>query len=92
MERGWRIRAFEWDTANEEHVARHGITPQEIEEVFRDRVYIKHSRSGRYYVAGRSGTGRQLILIVEKAGSAIRVITARDMDRQERRLYRKRSK
>jgi hypothetical protein len=32
------FREFDWDDANEEHVARHGVTPPEVEEVFLARV------------------------------------------------------
>ncbi|MBI4565894.1 MAG: BrnT family toxin [Planctomycetes bacterium] len=90
MERGWRVREFDWDEANEEHIARHGITPQEAEEVFRGRVLLRRARSGRYYASGQSGRGRYLALIVERrADRVVRVITARDMDDQERRFYRR---
>jgi hypothetical protein len=52
MERRWGIGGFDGDDANEEHIAQHGVTPGEAEEVFRGRVYIKRSRHGRYFVLG----------------------------------------
>lgn len=30
----WGVRIFEWDEANEDHIARHGVTPGEVEELF----------------------------------------------------------
>lgn len=47
MERRWGIGGFDWDDANEDHIARHGVTPAEAEEVVRGRVYVKRSRRGR---------------------------------------------
>ena len=91
MERRWRFREFDWDDANEEHIARHGVTPAEVEEVFFARVSAKRSRLGRYLILGRSSAGRYLSVVIEKMGGhAVRVVTARDMSPAERRLYARR--
>lgn len=93
MERRWGIPGFEWDEGNEAHLARHGVTPPEAEEIFFGRLYLKRSRRGRYLVLGRSGGGRYLALIVERReGGRVRVVTARDMSERERRLYGRRRK
>jgi uncharacterized DUF497 family protein len=93
MERRWGIGGFDWDDANEDHIARHGVTPPETEEVFRGRVYVKRSRGGRYFVLGRSGAGRYLALAVERyEGNVVRVLMARDMSQWERKLFLSRRK
>lgn len=91
MERRWGIRDFEWDDDNEEHIARHGVTPAEVEEVFFFRFSVRRGRQGRYLVLGRSAEGRHLSVVIEKKGGGwVRVVTARDMSQVERRLYAKR--
>lgn len=91
MERRWGVREFQWDDANEEHIAHHGVTPAEVEEVFIGRFQVRRSRLGRYLVLGRSAEGRALSVVVEKLGGGwVRVVTARDMAPAERRLYARR--
>ena len=93
MERGWEARDFEWDDANEEHIARHGVKPSEAEEVFLGRPHIKRGRWGRYFVLGRSAAGRFLALAVErKEGGVLRVVMARDMSMREARSYKNQRK
>jgi hypothetical protein len=93
VERRWGVREFQWDDGNEEHIARHGVTPAEAEEVFFGRFSVKRSRLDRYVVMGRSGAGRYLVVVIEKLGAGwVRVVTARDMSTAERKLYSKRRK
>lgn len=91
MERRWGVQDFEWDEDNEEHIARHGVEPAEVEEVFFFRFSVRRGRQGRYVVLGRSAAGRHLSVVVErKGGGLVRVVTARDMSPAERRLYARR--
>lgn len=91
MERRWGVREFQWDDANEEHIARHGVTPAEVEELFIARILVRRGPMGRYLVLGRSAAGRHLSAILEKLGGGwVRVNTARDMAPKERRLYARR--
>ena len=93
MERRWNVRGFEWDGVNEEHVARHGVRPQEAEEIFLGRLHLMRGRRGRYVVFGRTGAGRGLLLVVtRRENGRVRVIKARDMTDRERRLLQRRGK
>ncbi len=86
--RDWRNPNFEWDDGNEDHIVRHDVYPDEAEEVFRDRTYIR--REGpRYLVHGRDSSGRYLLVVCEVRGSPrrVRVVTARSMTPVERRRY-----
>jgi uncharacterized DUF497 family protein len=42
----------------------------------------------RYYVLGRSNDGRHLFIVFTIRRNKIRVISARNMSRRERRIYR----
>jgi hypothetical protein len=84
-----RISTFEWDDGNELHLAlRHGIEPEEAEEVFAGLPLIRKTRGGHYAAFGRSQPGRLLVIIFEMhPGGVARVITGWDMNAAERRYY-----
>ena len=86
--RDWRNPEFEWDDRNEDHILRHDLYPDEVEEIF-DRPYVRR-RGSRYLVFGRDGNGRYLTIVCEIRSVAhrrIRVVTARPMTPTERRDY-----
>ncbi|WP_276623931.1 CopG family antitoxin [Syntrophomonas wolfei] len=84
-----RVNRFEWDSINIEHIARHGVVPEEVEEVFIGRHLVKKLRMGRYLVLGQSEEGRCLFVIYDVKENRIRIAIARDMEDKERRLYRR---
>jgi uncharacterized protein len=84
---------FQWDSANSEKIwERHRVTPTECEELFFNRPLVfgqdeEHSAAEeRMYGLGQSDAGR--LLFVAFTIRFIRVISARDMSRKERRIYR----
>lgn len=91
-----RITDFEWDEHNTAHIARHQVTPEEVEDVFLGKFEILRNREKTYLALGSSATGRYLtvVFVVKKTsdGPVIRVITARPMSRAEKRGYAKRAK
>ncbi len=85
-----RIRGFEWDEHNTEHLAPHDVLPDEAEETLTGRLYLRRGRHGRYYGYGRTLVGRYLFVVfVLRPGGQVRVITARGMTEAERRLYQR---
>ena len=85
---------FQWDDANiEKNWLKHKVTPSECEQIFFNQPLIvaddtKHSqRENRYYVLGQSDTKRLLFIVFTIRRNVIRVISARDMNRKERRVY-----
>lgn len=72
---------------------RHGVTPEEAEEVFFHeplvlRSDVRHSRGEkRYYALGRSAGRRLLFVAFSVRGKLIRVISAGDMNRNETQIY-----
>jgi len=85
---------FQWDKGNLIKVwERHGVAPLECEEVFFNEPLVAlpdegHSeQEDRYYALGRTDDGRLLFVAFAIRGRLIRVISARDMSRRERRIY-----
>ncbi len=83
-----RFSAFEWDKSNIEHIARYQVIPEEVEEAFLGRNQIRKTRDDRYILLGQSTEGRYLTVIFIPKANKVRVITARDMDYKERRLFK----
>jgi len=81
-----------WDEENVEHIARHRVSPREVEEVCfsREKVVLRAEKAGRYVILGRTAAGRYLTVVVTapRRGRS-RVITAREMSAKERRRYHK---
>jgi uncharacterized protein len=87
-----RIDELVWDEWNEEQLAGHGVSPEEVEHVVWDRSSLSlRTRSveqRRCLVLGRTGSGRPLLAIAEVLGSGrAYVLTAREMTDGEIRRY-----
>ena len=85
---------FEWDEWNLlKNWEKHGVSAAECEQVFFNRPLLaqpdaRHSDCEvRFYALGQSDTGRRLFLAFTVREDRIRVISARDMSRSERRSY-----
>jgi hypothetical protein len=88
------ITWFEWSNAIIEHIARHNMSPDEVEDVaFDDEPWIRKGRGGTRYMLGYTAAGRYLFIVYAlKSKGTARVITALDMEEKTRKLYKKRSK
>jgi len=74
----------------EEHIARHGISLEEVDRVVFGPSLVLRARDGRYYVIGQTESGRYLSIYVgPRGGGVFGLITAREADDAERRLYRR---
>ncbi len=85
---------FDWDEGNLlKNWEKHGVSAAECEQVFFNRPLLaqpdlRHSDSEiRFYALGQSDSGRRLFLVFTVREDRIRVISARDMSRTERRSY-----
>ena len=82
------VRRLIFDKENEAHIARHGVTPEEVRKACESRPLVRRGRYGRLAAYGRTAAGRFLLIILSpRAGGAYYVVTARDMNRAERRRY-----
>jgi uncharacterized protein len=95
LQRLVECEGFLWDAGNVEKIwLRHHVTPVECEELFLNRPLIleadaAHSASEeRLYALGQSDSGRLMFVAFTIRRLLIRVISARDMNRSERRIYR----
>ena len=88
------ITGFDWDDGNlYKNEKKHGITWQEIEEVFFNQPLlisedIKHSENEcRCFALGVTNKKIKLFISFTKRGDKIRVISARVMNKKERNRY-----
>jgi len=89
------FEGFEWDSANaEKNWQSHAVSPTEAEQVFFNEPVLavddtRHSQEEqRYYLLGQTDQGRMLFIVFTVRAKHIRVISARDMSRKERKIYR----
>jgi len=87
---------FEWDDGNlTKNWDKHEVSEGECEQVyFRQPLIVrrdkKHSKlENRYYVLGRTDAERLLFMVFTVRNNKIRIISARDMTRAEKKRYRK---
>jgi len=84
------VSGFEWDDDNIFHIERHAFTPEEVEEIFAGSHKIRRTREKRYIALGETLDGRLAFVVFQRlSGGFVRVITARDMEVSERRLFRR---
>lgn len=91
--------AFEWDKGNEDkNITKHKVTNKETEEVFCSKSLkifkdIRHSEKEERFVAyGVTSLDRRLTIIFTLRKQKIRVISARDQNKKERRIYEEKNK
>ena len=82
---------FDWDSANINHVARHGINPEEAEEAILieslEADVQTHEIEQRVLCFGRTKSGRLLTVLFTERRSKIRVVTAYEMTKEQQRMY-----
>lgn len=74
----YTVMRFIWDAENIGHIARHGVSPREAEEVVTaDDTLIVPARGRRYSAYGATAIGRPIRVIYAPIGEAdLRVVTA----------------
>ena len=84
------ISGFDWDDDNILHIAKHQFAPAEVEEVFAGEHKVRRARQKLYIALGETLDGRLSLIVFRRlAKGVVRVITARDLDNAERRLFRR---
>lgn len=88
------VEGFEWDEGNiGKNWEKHKVSHIECEEIFFNipiivRKDALHSTSeARYFVLGKTDRDRLLFVVFTVRGARIRIISARDMNRKERKVY-----
>jgi uncharacterized DUF497 family protein len=85
---------FQWDKGNiNKNLIKHNVENWECEQIFFNKPLIvlddpRHSESEKRWAAfGKTDTGRFLVIVFTRRDYLIRVISARDMNKNERRYY-----
>lgn len=89
----YKINFIRWTRGSIEHIARHNITPAEVEEaLFDNEPLVRKGGRDRAYVLARTIAGRYLFIVISypPRKGIVNIITAREMEEDERRLYKKR--
>ena len=55
-----RIRELLFDDWNEDHIARHHVVPEEVEDACLGDPFVSRTREGRLRVIGQTAAGRYL--------------------------------
>ena len=89
-----RILGFEWDSGNAlKSIDKHGVSCEEAESVFaQDEILVlkddRHSQDEeRWHAFGRSNQERLLSVTFTVRENLLRVISARPMNKRERKNY-----
>ncbi len=86
-----RISKLDWDDYRIEHVAEHGVEPEEVWEVCEDSLHLARRQGrNRYRLYGQTADGRYLFVVLEHVeGTIFKPITARDMSDVEKQNFRR---
>jgi hypothetical protein len=82
---------FDWDDANADHILRHGVIPNEVEEAASQKNVVFRAktvkREKRWRLFGKTFAGRYLVVVFTVRRKLFRAVTAYDMNANERRTY-----
>lgn len=85
------VKELVWDDWNVAHIARHDVTPAEVEEVCQAHGMVLQGSKGRLVFIAPTHAGRLLAVILDPESDADQgvyyPVTARPAARKERRLY-----
>ena len=85
------MAGFNWDSANINHIARHDLTHEQVEQVIQnDPVDVaRYFRNGeeRLHQVGETDDGLVLVVITTVRRDLIRVVTAHMTDKTMRGFY-----
>jgi uncharacterized DUF497 family protein len=86
-----RITKLDWDHYRIDHIAQHGVEPEEVWEVCENPLHLAHRQGrNRYRLYGQTADGRYLFVVLEHIeGTIFKPITARDMTEGEKQNFRR---
>jgi uncharacterized DUF497 family protein len=87
-----KIEKITWDDDTADHISRHAVSPEEVEEVLfndSDLPRIMRGKENRYLAFGKTNAGRFLLVVLIIANRKTRIITARDMTDREKKFDRR---
>ena len=89
-----QIHEFLWPDDRVDHISRHGIRPEEVEQVCFGQALVQRAKSSGtnpvYYVLGETSAGRRLFcLVIQFPDGKGFPVTAREMTRKEKERYKR---
>lgn len=82
------IRRLIWETWNVVHIARHKVTPDEVEEICHTDPVVQEGKKGRSLVFGPTKSGRILTVVLDPKGEGVYYqVTARPVSKKELAIY-----
>lgn len=85
-----RIDELIWDEWNTEHIKKHGVAREEVEEVCYSQFHISRSKAKTYRIVGQSLDGRYLTVILARRNTnKFYPVTARSASNSETKLFKK---
>ncbi|MEK6336648.1 MAG: hypothetical protein AABM67_17110 [Acidobacteriota bacterium] len=89
-----RINELLWPRERVEHIARHGVTPEEVEQVCFSHPLVLRAKSYGdnpvYYVLGQTDAGRYLFsVVIQFPDGKGYPVTARSMTEKEKRRFQR---
>ena len=91
-----KCAGFEWDEGHLlKNWEKHGVSAPECEQIFFNKPLItsydeKHSQQeARFFALGQTDAGRLLFVVFTIRNDLIRVISARNVNQKERKVYEK---
>lgn len=84
------IHRLIWDDWNIAHIARHGIIPEQVDEVCHGQPLAHSTYKNRIRLVGPTMKSRLLTIILAPTGKEgiYYPVTARPSDRKERKIYK----
>ena len=91
-----KIHEFIWSADRIDHIARHEVRPEEVEEACFGKPLVQRGRSEGenpvYYVLGQTEAGRYLFcVVIQFSDDRGYPVTARPMTHKEKRQYKQRT-
>ena len=80
------IEKIVWNKWNEEHIKKHSVSTDEVENVVHNLIAYKQGYNGRYILIGRSNNRLISVIVSRKTAKTYYVVTARDSDKKERKI------
>lgn len=90
-----KIERISWDQETVNHISNHSVSPEEVEELLFNDVdppLIMRGKEGRYLAYGKTNGGRFLLVAWVAKYRKTKIITARDMSKNEKQLYKRRKR
>lgn len=94
-----KCSGFDWDQHNaKKNWIKHRVTPSESEQIFFNRPLVvaddvKHSeKEKRFYALGATDASRLLFVVFTIRENCIRVVSSREMNRRERKVFKSHEK